>query len=81
MGAKTFIDTPHAFVKLSENKSLDDFLYEFPNTSSRSLSNLKKNNPKKYHAFMIGMLALNLNLDEEDICLMYNIKKKVKEAS
>lgn len=47
--------------------------------SPQALNSLKTSNPTKYEVNTLGITAKTLNLSYEDLVLMANIKKSVKE--
>jgi len=73
---KTTIDLKQIAKKL--NISVKEFS-EITGDSPQALNSLKTSNPIKYEVNTLGITAKALDLSYDDLVLMANIKKSVKE--
>jgi len=60
------------------NISVKEFA-EVTGDSPQALNSLKRSNPTKYEVNTLGITAKALNLSYDDLVLMANIKKSVKQ--
>jgi hypothetical protein len=58
--------------------TVEEMLSDVDKTSSASLSELAKKNPKKYEINMLGIVAKNLNISVEELIKYSELKDAIK---